>query len=201
MRAFAALIAFLSFAASAQPLPSAQPEDAGFSSERLARIDAFFQHEIAAKHVPGAVVGIARDGKLVYYKAFGSLDPARGVPMPLDAEFSLASMTKPMFTVSALTLTEDGRLPLQSRLDQYFPAFANKVVGVAAAGAAPEKARPITLHDLFRHTSGIPYGNRGVSPIHRLYPSGSAASAIRFTGPEFIARLAPLPLLYQPATR
>ena len=80
----------------AAPLPEAKPDEVGFSQSGLDRMDAFFAREIAAKRVPGAVVAIARDGKLVHYKAYGQLDPVKGTPMPLDAIFALASMTKPM---------------------------------------------------------------------------------------------------------
>ena len=71
--------------AQAQPLPSTTPGAAGFSTEGLERLDRFFAREIEAKRVPGAVVAIARDGKLVHYKAYGVQDPARNTPMPLDA--------------------------------------------------------------------------------------------------------------------
>ena len=70
-------------------------------------------------------VAIARDGRLVHYKAYGQLDPAKATPMPLDAIFALASMTKPMAAVAGLTLMEQGRLPLQAKLADYFPAFAD----------------------------------------------------------------------------
>ncbi|MFX5207086.1 serine hydrolase domain-containing protein, partial [Acinetobacter baumannii] len=83
----------------AGPLPDARPDEAGFSQQGLARMDDFFAREIAAKRVPGAVVAIARDGRLVHYKAYGQLDPVKGTPMPLDAVFALASMTKPMAAV------------------------------------------------------------------------------------------------------
>ena len=86
--------ALCSASALAQPLPPVSPDAAGFSKEGLARIDAFFAREIEANRVPGAVVAIARDGKLVYYKAFGYLDKEAGTKMPLDAIFQLASMTK-----------------------------------------------------------------------------------------------------------
>src|SRR5262245_33185614 len=115
--------AFAAATSLAQPLPRGTPEQAGFSSDGLARIDQFFAREIQADRVPGAVVAIARDGKLVYYKAFGFLDKAAGTTMPLDAIFQLASMTKPMVSVGGLVLNEDGRLPLKSRLDQYYPQF------------------------------------------------------------------------------
>jgi hypothetical protein len=86
--------------ANAAPLPEAKPDDVGFSQQGLTRLDEFFAREIAAKRVPGAVVAIARDGKLVHYKAYGQLDATKGTPMPLDAIFALASMTKPMAAVA-----------------------------------------------------------------------------------------------------
>lgn len=197
-----ALGAIASASALAQPLPSVAPEAAGFSREGLERIDRFFEREIAANRVPGAVVAIARDGKLVYYKAHGFLDKAAGTPMPLDAIFNLASMTKVFASVGGLALNENGRLPLKSRLEEYFPAFGKMNVGMVAPGtdAKVDTARPIFIHDLFRHTSGITYGGRGDTPVHKQYPSGSAPAAAQFTGEEFIAKLASLPLLYQPGT-
>ena len=96
MKAFmmaAAIVAGIAAnAANAAPLPEAKPDEVGFSQQGLARLDDFFAREIAAKRVPGAVVAIARDGKLVQYKAYGQLDPTKGTPMPLDAVFALASM-------------------------------------------------------------------------------------------------------------
>src|SRR5437764_5919880 len=149
--------------ANAAPLPEASPDDVGFSQQGLARLDDFFAREIAAKRVPGAVVAIARDGKLVHYKSYGQLDPTKGTPMPPDAIFALASMTKPMAAVAGLTLMEQGRLPLQAKLADYFPAFADMKVGVAqengALGLVPQ-TQPILIHDLYRHTSGLMYGGR-----------------------------------------
>ena len=114
----------------AQPLPTAAPESVGFSSQRLKNIDTFFASEMAQKRVPGAVVAIARNGKLVYFKAFGQADPTKGTPMNTDAIFQLASMTKIQAAVGALALTEQGKLPLQSKLSDYFPAFGTMAVGV-----------------------------------------------------------------------
>lgn len=157
-----------------------------------------------AKRVPGAVVAIARDGKLVHYKAYGQLDPAKGTPMPLDAIFALASMTKPMAAVAGLTLMEQGRLPLQASLSQYYPAFAEMKVGVPQADGTIKmepQARPITIHDLYRHTSGLMYGGRpdSSSLVARLYPDGTAP-AIEGDTPAFIDRITKLPLAHQPAT-
>jgi len=182
-----------SAAAAAQPLPAANPSQAGFSEAGLKRIGEFFDREIAAERVPGAVVAIARDGKLVHFQAYGWLDKVAGIPMGTDAIFQLASMTKIMATVGALTLNEQGRLPLKSTLADYFPAFTKMQVGLQG-----EPARPIYIHDLMRHTSGIPYGGRGATPIHKLYPAGSAVAALEYTGEDLLARLATAPLANQP---
>jgi CubicO group peptidase (beta-lactamase class C family) len=190
--------------AQAQPLPVSAPEAVGMSAERLRNIDAFFESEMARNRVPGAVVAIARQGKLVYYKAFGFADKAKGIPATTDTIFQLASMTKPMAAVGALALTEQAKLPLQSKLADYFPGYADMKVGVPTADGKfnlePQK-RPILIHDLFRHTSGITYGGRpdGGSPIAALWPSGGAASYMG-TSKEFAEALPKLPLVYQPGT-
>ena len=188
----------------AQPLPTVAPESAGFSSQRLANIDAFFKDEIERKRVPGAVVAIARQGKLVYFKAFGMADATKSQPMQTDTVFQLASMTKIQVAVGALALTEQGRLPLQEKLSDYFPAFGTMQVGVPGTDGrftTEAQKRPILIHDLFRHTSGIPYGGRpdGSNPVAALWPSGSAAQNLG-TPAEFISTITKLPLVYQPGT-
>ncbi|MGJ4926982.1 serine hydrolase domain-containing protein [Bradyrhizobium sp. HKCCYLS2038] len=189
----------------AAPLPEAKPDEVGFSQAGLTRMDDFFTREIAAKRVPGAVVAIARDGKLVHYKAYGQLDPVKGTPMPLDAIFALASMTKPMAAVAGLTLMEQGRLPLQAKLADYYPGFADMKVGVTQENGAlllVPQARPILIHDLYRHTSGLMYGGRpdSSSAVARLYPDGTAP-AIEGDTQAFIERITKLPLAHQPGTQ
>jgi CubicO group peptidase (beta-lactamase class C family) len=200
--AAAAVIAF--GAARAAPLPEANPDDAGFSKQGLARLDSFFAREIAAKRVPGAVVAVARDGKLVHYKAYGLLDPDKGTPMSVDAIFALASMTKPMAAVAGLTLMEKGQLPLQARLSDYYPGFADMKVGVQQADGSLKlepQASPIFIHDLYRHTSGLMYGGRSdsSSPVARQYPDG-VAPAIEGDTQAFVDRITKLPLAHQPST-
>src|SRR3984893_9935083 len=177
--AAAVIAGIASHAAHAGPLPEAKPDEVGFSQAGLARMDDFFAREILAKRVPGAVVAIAREGKLVHYKAYGQLDAAKGTPMPLDAVFALASMTKPMAAVAGLTLMEQGRLPLQAKLADYYPAFADMKVGVQQPDGSLKleaQASPIYIHDLYRHTSGLMYGGRpdSSSPVARQYPDGTA---------------------------
>ena len=163
----------LAGAVCASPLPVTFPQNAGVSTDGISNIDSFFAEEIAGNRVPGAVIAIARDGKLVHYRAYDYLDKVKGIPMPLDAIFGYASMTKIMTCVAALKLTQEGRLPLKSKLSSYFPAFAEMKVGVLAADGKlslePQK-RPIFIYDLFRHTSGLTYGGRGDHPISKLYP-------------------------------
>jgi CubicO group peptidase (beta-lactamase class C family) len=188
--------------AHAGPLPEAKPDEAGFSQQGLTRLDDFFAREIAAKRVPGAVVAIARDGKLVHYKAYGQLDPAKGTPMPLDAVFALASMTKPMVAVAGLTLMEQGRLPLQGKLADYYPAFAEMKVGVPQADGSLKlepQASPIFIHDLYRHTSGLTSGGRpdASSLVARQYP-GTMTLVTEGDTQAFIDRITKLPLAYHP---
>ena len=192
------------FAAQAtDPLPRAKPEAVGMSSDRLALIRPRIDAEIARDQLPGGVLAIVRRGRLVHFEAYGFLDKAAGVPMRTDAIFNIASMTKPMAAVAALQLYEQGRLTMNDPVSKYFPQFAKQQVAVLDAKqenivdrVAP--VRPITVQDLFRHTSGLVYGGRGATPVHKLFPSGSTPASESMTGPEFIERLASAPLLYQP---
>ncbi len=202
--AAAATSLVFNIAHAAPPLPEASAHQAGFSDQGLARLDDFFARKIAAKRVPGAVVAIARDGKLVHYKAYGQLDPVKGTAMPIDAVFALASMTKPMAAVAGLTLMEQGRLPLQAKVAEYYPAFADMKVGVQQADGSltmEPQARPIFVHDLYRHTSGLMYGGRpdSSSALARLYPDGTAP-AVEGDTAAFIDRITKLPLVHQPGT-
>lgn len=186
------------------PLPPIAPEKAGFAVEGLKRIDDFFDREIKQNRVPGAVVGIARDGKLVLLKAYGYQDKANGKPMRVDTIFGLASMTKIMTAVGVLSLTEQGRLPLYGRLSDYFSGFASmKVASRNAAGEIqyePQK-QPIRIHDLLRHTSGLTYGGRpdSGSSAASLYPDGWTLPGMK-SSQEFIDVITKLPLVYQPGT-
>jgi CubicO group peptidase (beta-lactamase class C family) len=164
----AGLVGWTSVAWADDPLPRAKPEDVGLSSERLARIATFAKAEIDAGQIPGAVIAVARRGKLVYFEAFGQSDKKAGTPMTTDTIFSLASMTKPMTTVAALQLYEQGRLLIDDPLAKYLPKFAEMKVAVwddkseGVRDTVPA-ARQITIQDLMRHTSGLSYGGSGTS--------------------------------------
>lgn len=190
--------------AQASPLPLAAPAQAGFSDAGLARIDRFFDREIKQNRVPGAVIGIAREGKLIYYKAFGYLDKEKDKPMPLNAIFGLASMTKIMTAVGVLALTQEGRLPLYSPLANYFPDFAGMKVAVRKPDGTLEyeaQKKPISIQDLLRHTSGLTYPGRPDTggAVSNLYPTGEAMSKMASSA-EYIGTVTKLPLVYQPGT-
>ena len=191
--------------AAPDPLPRAKPEEVGMSSERLADIGKTLNADVAAGRMPGAVLAVARHGKLVYFEAFGYRDKAANAAMTTDAIFNIASMTKPMVAVAALQLYEQGKLLMEEPLSKYFPKFADMQVAVmdvtkeSIIGKVPA-ARKITIQDLFRHTSGFSYGGRGTTAVHKLYPEGSGQAALAYTGAAFLDRLAALPLHFQPGT-
>jgi CubicO group peptidase (beta-lactamase class C family) len=191
---------FLSNPKPSTALDDAKPEQVGFSSERLERIRDAMAREIAAGRIPGAVVGIMRRGRLAFLESFGTRDPASQAPMPVDAVFSIASMTKAMTSVAALQLFEEGRLSLADPVANYLPELANLTVQhTSADGTYTNKpaTRPPTIQDLLRHTSGFSYRERGQTPSHQAHPGSSINASIKLSKPEFLAALAKTPLLFE----
>jgi CubicO group peptidase (beta-lactamase class C family) len=184
-------------------LPQARPQDVGLSPDRLAHIWTVLNADIAAGKMPGAVLAIARRGKLAYLETFGMRDAAQGLAMTPDALFNIASMTKAVTAVAALQLYEQGKLLIDDPVAKYFPKFGDMRVAVlddkqeTIVNAVPAK-RPIVLHDLMRHTSGLIYGGRGTTPVHKQYPEGSGVAGATMTSAEFLDRLSGLPLYHQP---
>ncbi len=175
-------------------LPIAEPEAIGLSTPGLERFAAVLEREIASGKAPGAALAVARRGKIGLARAFGKQAPG-GADMPLDALFRIYSMTKPIVSVAAMALVEEGRLFLTDPLSQYLPAFAQTKVGVE--GAAQQ--RPITIHDLLRHTAGFAYGFTGASPEQREIHAARLIDSRR-DPEEAMTALASLPLLHQPGT-
>ena len=192
----------------AADLPSASPEDLGFSSERLARIAPVIQGEIVKGQYPGAVMLVARKGKVVYFESVGQLDPASGKPMTKDAIFRLYSMTKAYTSVAAMMLMEEGKLRLTDPVSKYLPALAKLEVSVATTdpytGATKyvnvPPDREVNIQDLLRHTSGIVYGAYTSHPkVKELYAK-EGVDWKDVTPAEQIERLAKVPLAHQPGT-
>lgn len=180
------------------PFPIADPRALGFAPDRLQRISTALDAEIAAARMPGAVLAIARDGKLAYLKSFGYLDPALKTPMHNDAIFSIASMTKPLVSVGALILCEEGRLMLNEPVAKYLPQLA-RMKSAQCEGTSAATVRAMTIEDLMRHTAGLSYG-RGPTPLHARYPFSSDIAASQWTGAQFLEALAALPLHYPPGS-
>jgi CubicO group peptidase (beta-lactamase class C family) len=189
-------------------LALAEPEAVGMSSARLARIIPALNGQVEAGQLPGAVLAIARHGRLVFHEAVGFLGPDRSTPMPRDALFAIASMTKPVTGVAGLMLWEEGRLGLGDPVERFLPQLANRRVAVlnerVSAGHGPidtiPASRSITMLDLMRHTSGLTYGGRGTTAVHALYPASSNAAGAALDSSAFLERLAAAPLLYEPGT-
>jgi CubicO group peptidase (beta-lactamase class C family) len=184
----------------------ASPEQAGFSATGLARIDAYIKNEIGQNKIPGAIMMIQRNGKTAYFNNFGVRDPNTKAAMTPDTIFRIYSMSKPITTVAAMMLVEEGKLQLDEPLSKYIPAFADVKVGVerkgedgaAALDLVPAK-RPISIQDLMRHTSGLTYGFFGEGLVKKSYVDAHLF-ADDVDNAEFVQRLAKLPLAYQPGT-
>lgn len=180
-------------AAFAQSLPPAnRPESAGFSSKRLETVKAVLKGDVDAKRFPGAVLLIARNGRIVSFDAVGYQERASETPMKKDSIFRVASMSKPITTVAAMILAEETKLDVGAPVSQYLPEFRDVKVG--PEGAAPK--RPMTVQDLMRHTSGLTYGLFGNSPVDQMYRKANIFGAKSLE--EMVKTIASMPLLHQP---
>src|SRR6202051_1028105 len=176
---------------------------AGFLLAKLERVGGFIRREIATRKSPGAVVLIQQHGHPVYFESFGARDVESRRPMTADSIFRLYSMSKPITSVAAMMLVEDGKLRLDDPLSKYIPAFAEAKVGVEKPDGKlvlEPLQRQITIEDLLRHTSGLPYGFYGDSALRKLYASSGLFDG-DFDNAAFAERLAKLPLAEQPGTR
>ncbi len=199
----------------AAELPVAKPESVGLSSQRLDVIDSVLQQHIKDGTIFNAVALVARDGKVVHAKAYGTLDAKGNTPMPMDALFRMASSSKPVTAVAVLMLVEEGKVRLTDPVSRFIPEFKNLKVAVPKPGAAapaplppgapatgpkPEAdlvpaQREVTVRDLLTHTSGLMSGGLGMrvsSDIQRK-PTDTLA--------DFIPQLGNAALDFQPGTR
>jgi CubicO group peptidase (beta-lactamase class C family) len=177
-----------------------------FSAEGLAKVSDYVRNEIATGKIPGAILLIQQHGKPVYSENFGVRDVATELSMSADTIFRLYSMSKPITSVAAMMLVEDGKLALNDLVSKYIPAFADLKVGVEVKDDSGKPAlkleplqRPITIEDLLRHTSGLTYGFYGGNGVPKLYAEADLFNGDR-TNAEFVGRIAKLPLTEQPGT-
>ena len=200
----------LSVNVSAAELAVGLPQSQGMSPIRLSRIHDLMQTEVTENRVPGAVVLVARKGKIVYADAVGFLDKPSAKPMTRDAIFRAYSMTKPMVSVLTMMLVEEGRLQLNDPVSKFFPSMMKMSVLSNPADGNSERvpaARPITIHDLLRHTSGITYAEftrftaiKGPYQEAGLFSSEVQGKWITLTPQQQIDALSKAPLLWQPGS-
>jgi CubicO group peptidase (beta-lactamase class C family) len=177
-------------------LPRAEsPEQVGLSSERLQRITAAIRGDVERGAIPGAVLTIARAGRVGYAEAIGYRDREASAQMGLDAIFRIASMTKPIVSVAAMILGEEGKLDIGAPVAEYIPAFKELTVGVERVKAK----RTMTVQDLLRHTSGLTYAAFGDSPVQMIWRDANLQADDQ-TNEELAEKLAGLPLMFEPGT-
>jgi len=190
----------------AETLPSTVPEAVGFSSERLGRIDAVLTADIDRGKIEGAVVLIARKGKIAYFKNFGMRNKEAGLPMEKDSIFRIYSMTKPLVSAATMILLEEGKLLLSDPVSKYIPAFKDGKVAVYGKDAAGKDTMttvaaksPVTVYQLLTHTSGMTYGWSVPKAFQGEYYKVGLKSD--WTIAEQADALAKLPLQFQPGTK
>jgi CubicO group peptidase (beta-lactamase class C family) len=177
-------------------LPMAdRPEEIGLSAERLERIRATLRHDVERRLIPGAVMLIARGGRIGFAEAFGWRDREAQAPMSDDAIFRVASMTKPVTSVAAMILAEEGSLQISAPVAEYLPEFKDRTVGVEPARAH----RTMTVQDLMRHTSGLTYAAFGDSPVQMIWRDADLMNENQ-TNADLVTKLADLPLMFEPGT-
>jgi len=214
--AILSVAALFTFAAAwAQGLPAGSAESVGMSAQKLGHIAETFRKEIDQGKLPGAVFLVARRGKLVYSDAIGLQNKENGKPMPKDAIFRIYSMTKPIVSVAAMMLVEDGRMQLTDPVSKFLPAMKNVQVSVAKTDAEFAKVtytlvpadREMTVQDLLRHTAGLAYGEltQNVPVKEALGKAGIYKTTIDFdsrdlTPAEQVERMSKVPLAHQPGT-
>jgi CubicO group peptidase (beta-lactamase class C family) len=184
----------------------ADPEVAVPSTAGLERLSGFFENEVATGKLAGAVVLIQQHGSPIYLKSFGVRDVATMKPMTPDTLFALHSMTKPITSLAAMMLIDDGKLALADPVSRYIPAFAAVKVGVESKTKDGDPVlklvrpnRPVTVEDLLRHTSGITYDYIGSDLIMKAYSDANIFEG-HFNNKDFADRVARLPLARQPGT-
>lgn len=194
----------------AADLPRAKPEDVGLSSARLENIRKTLGAKVDAGEIPGYVALVARRGKVAYFEAYGSQNPNTKAPMARDSIFRIFSMTKPLTSVAAMILVEEGKIRLTDPISMYLPELANlKVATNAATAKTPAEVQtqpaknPIRVLDLLLHTSGFTYGFfkpfPGGGPVEQMYLDGGV-NDLNITNAELVTRISKLPLKFEPGT-
>jgi CubicO group peptidase (beta-lactamase class C family) len=188
----------LSSLAIADNLSYSSPESVGMSSEALERIAPLLQQYVDSGELVGVVSMLARHGEIVHFENYGTLDMNSGAPIEKDSLFRIYSMSKPITTVAAMMLYEEGKFQITDPVSKFLPEFANlKVMDEGGSMVAPE--RVMTMQMLMSHTAGLTYGVFGDTLVDRQYRDAEILSNTDLA--EMTSRLGEIPLQYQPGTR
>ena len=187
---------------------AAKPEDVGLSSTQLKRIEAATQKHVDDGLVPGAVMLVARRGKVAWVSTLGKRDPAASPDaMKADSIFRIYSMTKPIVSLAVMQMVEEGRLQVSDPVSRFLPEMGKMKVAQEKVGAdgahsmlLSDPERPMTVQDLLRHTSGLIYGGRGSSLVNQAYVAAKIGDR-SMSNQEFVAKLSTLPLRFSPGAR
>ncbi|MBO0715053.1 MAG: beta-lactamase family protein, partial [Acidimicrobiales bacterium] len=182
------------------------PEEAGLDPVRLQRLERHLDRYVDERRRLGTVIAITRGGKVAYVYTNGHRDVEAGLPAETDTIWRIYSMTKPITSVAALMLHEEGALSLTDPVAKYIPSFAGARIyrfGPAAAPLTVPAQRPITVWNLLTHTSGLTYGFTYGDPVGEAYRLAgfNISEPETYTLEEACDRLATLPLLFEPGTQ
>jgi CubicO group peptidase (beta-lactamase class C family) len=189
-----------------QGLPTAPASEVGLSREGLARLDAFANRLVKGGEIAGAVLLLARRGRVAHLESYGYADLESEKAMPEDAIFRICSMSKPIVSVAAMMLYEEGHFLLDDPVARFLPEFEKPQVIVPVGesyGLVPAE-NPITIRHLLTHTSGISYRFFGLPIIADLYAEAGITDGLSETDldlAENVRRIASQPLLHEPGER
>jgi len=190
-------------------LSESAPVNEGMSEERLGRIDVMLAEAIARNQIPGAVALVARNGKIIYYKAFGMADNEANRSLQRDDIFRIASQTKAITSTAVMMLWEEGKFSLDDPISRYIPEFENAVIFESLNEAdssftGTPASTPITIRHLITHTSGIGYGMIDDDNFRKIYQKAGIIDAFTTEDvsiEENIKKLAKLPLHHDPGAK
>ena len=184
--------------ARASDLPTSTPEAEGMSADKLAKVGDVMDGFIKEKKISGGLVLVARNGKLVFQETYGLRKLDGKLPVERDTIFRIYSMSKAITSTAALMLVEEGKLDLDAPMSKYLPEYAEVTV-FDDKTARPAKS-PITVRDLFRHTSGITYGNTAGTPTEKLFEAVNVLD-MQSDLPLMSKKLGQVPLDFDPGTK
>jgi len=188
----------LSCVGQAAELSVASPKDVGMSAEKLAGIEPIMQGLINDKKIPGATVVIARKGKIAFFETYGMMDIEAKKPMAKNTILRFYSMSKPITSVAAMILYDEGKIKLDAPVSKYVPQFKGQKVYAESGNVDPR--RPMTVRDLLRHTSGLTYGFFGDTAVDKMYKE-KVVFDWQGNLEDMADKLGEIPLLYQPGTK